>query len=57
MVRTASVITPGVPHHGVRRIETFFDDKNYLWWSRFASFPMDEDDLLGSTRYIDLNPV
>jgi len=31
--------------------------KGYLWQGRFASFPMDEDYLLASVRYVELNPV
>jgi len=31
--------------------------KGYLWQGRFASFPMDEDYLLNSVRYVELNPV
>jgi len=31
--------------------------KGYLWQGRFASFPMDEDYLLHSVRYVELNPV
>jgi len=31
--------------------------KGYLWQGRFASFPMDEDYLLSSVRYVELNPV
>ncbi|MFO7650645.1 MAG: transposase [bacterium] len=29
----------------------------YLWQGRFASFPMDEEYLQASVRYIELNPV
>ena len=31
--------------------------KGYLWQGRFASFPMDEDYLLASVRYVELNPL
>lgn len=31
--------------------------KGYLWQGRFASFPMDEQYLLNSVRYVELNPV
>ena len=31
--------------------------KGYLWQGRFASFPMDEDYLLATCRYVELNPV
>ncbi|MDQ7011315.1 MAG: transposase [Mariprofundaceae bacterium] len=31
--------------------------KGYLWQGRFASFPMDEEYLLASVRYVELNPV
>jgi len=31
--------------------------KGYLWQGRFASFPMNEDYLLASVRYVELNPV
>jgi len=31
--------------------------KGYLWQGRFASFPMDEEYLLNSVRYVELNPV
>jgi len=31
--------------------------KGYLWQGRFASFPMDEDYLLSSVRYVELNPA
>ena len=31
--------------------------KGHLWQGRFASFPMDEQYLLASARYVELNPV
>jgi putative transposase len=31
--------------------------RGYLWQGRFASFPMDEEYLLASARYVELNPV
>jgi len=31
--------------------------KGYLWQGRFASFPMDEEHLLNSVRYVEINPV
>ena len=31
--------------------------KGYLWQGRFTSFPMDEQYLLNSVRYVELNPV
>ncbi len=47
MARIARVVVPGLPHHitqrGNRRQETFFTD------------PMDEQYLLASARYVELN--
>jgi len=40
-----------------RHINFKKDWKGYLWQGRFASFPMDEDYLLNSVRYVELNPV
>ena len=31
--------------------------KGHLWQGRFASFPMDEQYLIATARYIELNPV
>lgn len=31
--------------------------KGHLWQGRFGSFPMDEQYLIGTARYIELNPV
>ncbi len=31
--------------------------KGYLWQGRFGSFPMDEEYLIATARYIELNPV
>jgi len=31
--------------------------RGHLWQGRFASFPMDENYLLATTRYIEMNPV
>jgi putative transposase len=31
--------------------------RGYLWQGRFASFPMDDNYLLASARYVELNPV
>jgi len=46
MARMARAVIPAIPHHitqrGVRRMETFFDDEDYL---------------LAGARYVELNPV
>jgi len=31
--------------------------RGHLWQDRFASFPMDQNYLLATARYIELNPV
>jgi putative transposase len=31
--------------------------RGHLWQGRFASFPMDQDNLLAAARYVELNPV
>jgi putative transposase len=31
--------------------------RGHLWQERFASFPMDEEYLLATARYIEMNPV
>lgn len=31
--------------------------RGHLWQERFASFPMDETNLLTAARYVEMNPV
>jgi putative transposase len=40
-----------------RRINSREDWRGHLWQERFASFPMDENYLLATARYIEMNPV
>jgi putative transposase len=40
-----------------RRINSRENWRGHLWQERFASFPMDENYLLATARYIEMNPV
>ncbi len=40
-----------------RRINFREQWRGHLWQERFASFPMDEEYLLATARYIEMNPV
>jgi putative transposase len=40
-----------------RRINFRQEWRGHLWQERFASFPMDEEYLLATARYIEMNPV
>jgi len=40
-----------------RRINLREKWRGYLWQERFASFPMDEQHLLATARYVKMNPV
>jgi len=31
--------------------------RGHLWQERFASFPLDDQNLLAATRYVEMNPV
>lgn len=40
-----------------RHVNLREDWRGYLWQGRFSSVPMDEDHLMASLRYVELNPV
>lgn len=40
-----------------RRINLRENWRGHLWQERFASFPLDENHLIASARYIEMNPV
>ena len=46
-----------VHRHYTRRINFRENWKGHLWQERFHSFVMDEDYLLATVRYVELNPV
>ena len=48
----------GEAHRRYTRYVNFKQDwKGHLWQGRFGSFPMDEQHLITTARYIELNPV
>ena len=48
----------GEAHRRYTRYINFHKNwKGHLWQGRFASFPMDENYLIATARYIELNPV
>jgi putative transposase len=48
----------GEAHRRYTRYINFQKDwKGHLWQGRFSSFPMDEQYLIATARYIELNPV
>lgn len=48
----------GEAHRRYSRLINFREKwKGHLWQGRFASFPMDETYLLGTARYVEMNPV
>jgi len=48
----------GEAHRRYTRYINFQKDwKGHLWQGRFASFPMDEQYLISTARYVELNPV
>ena len=54
MVRMSRLVVPGYPHHitqrGTRRMKTFFGKKDSI------HSVMDEDYLMATVRYVELNP-
>ena len=40
-----------------RRINFREGWRGHLWQGRFGSYPMDEDYLMATVRYVELNPV
>jgi putative transposase len=48
----------GEAHRRYTRMINFREKwREHLWQERFASFPMDEQYLLATARYIEMNPV
>lgn len=48
----------GEAHRRYSRMINFREGwRGHLWQGRFASFPMDENYLLATVRYVELNPV
>ena len=48
----------GETHRRYTRYINFREEwRGHLWQGRFASFPMDEQHLLATARYVEMNPV